>query len=52
MIGTLGLLLEAKSAGAIEAIRPEIDKLLQTSFFLSRQLYDELLRMAGEQESK
>ena len=52
VIGTLGLLLEAKSAGAIETIRPEIDKFLQTSFFLSRQLYDELLRMAGEQESK
>ena len=48
VIGTLGLLLGAKRAGVITAIRPELDKLLETSFFLSRQLYDELLRLAGE----
>ena len=52
VIGTLGLLLEAKRAGAIKTLQPELDKLVETSFFLSRQLYDELLRMAGEQESK
>ncbi|PYR07014.1 MAG: hypothetical protein DMG00_17505 [Acidobacteria bacterium] len=45
-------MLEAKRTGTIKTIRPELDKLLQTSFFLSPQLYDELLRMAGEHEVK
>ena len=51
VIGTLGLLLEAKRAGHVTTIRGELDKLLQTSFFLSPQLYDQLLRMAGEHVS-
>jgi predicted nucleic acid-binding protein len=34
----------------IEAVRAELDKLLKTSFFLSRQLYDQVLRMADEEE--
>jgi predicted nucleic acid-binding protein len=51
VIGTLGLLLEAKRAGHIGTIRAELDKRLETSFFLSQKLYDELLRMAGEYEA-
>ena len=51
VIGTLGLLLEAKRAGHIETIRAELDKLLATSFFVSPQLYDQLLIMAGEHRS-
>ena len=51
VIGTLGLLLEAKRAGHIRTIRAELDKLLETSFFLSPQLYDQLLRLAGEHVS-
>lgn len=51
VIGTLGLLLEAKQARLITSIRPELDKLRETSFFLSEQLYDELLRLAGEQDA-
>jgi len=51
-IGTLGLLLlEAKRAGHIRTIRAELDKLLETSFFLSPQLYDQVLRLAGEHAS-
>jgi predicted nucleic acid-binding protein len=41
-------LLEAKRAGHIRNIRAELDKLLETSFFLSPQLYDQVLRIAGE----
>ena len=51
MIGTLGLLLDIKRAGHIKTIRGELDKLLETSFFLSQQLYDQLLRMSGEYEA-
>lgn len=48
VIGTLGLLLGARRAGLIDRIRPELDRLLKTSFFLSPELYNELLRSAGE----
>jgi uncharacterized protein len=51
VIGTLGLLLEAKRAGHVTTIRGELDKLLKTSFFLSPQVYDQVLRMAGEHVS-
>jgi predicted nucleic acid-binding protein len=50
VIGTLGLLLEAKRAGHVTTIRAELDRLLETSFFLSQQLYDQLLRLAGEED--
>lgn len=49
VIGTLGLLLEAKRADHLTTIRRELDTLLETSFFLSQQLYDQALRIAGEQ---
>jgi predicted nucleic acid-binding protein len=48
VIGTLGLLLEAKRTGHIDTVRAELDKLLETSFFLGPELYDGLLRLAGE----
>jgi predicted nucleic acid-binding protein len=48
VIGTAGLLLTAKRRGLIAHIRPELDKLLAASFFLSPQLYDDLLRAASE----
>jgi predicted nucleic acid-binding protein len=51
VVGTLGLLLEAKQLGQIGTIRAELDKLIATSFFVSPQLYDQLLRIAGEHVS-
>ena len=48
VVGTVGVLLAAKRAGLIERIRPELDSLLATSFFLSPDLYDQLLVAAGE----
>ena len=51
VIGTLGTLLAAKRAGLLESVRPELDALVRTAFFLSPQLYDELLRAAGEIDS-
>jgi hypothetical protein len=39
------------SAGCRTWRRAELDKLLETSFFLSPQLYDQGLRMAGEHVS-
>jgi hypothetical protein len=51
VIGTLGTLLTAKRTGLLKSIRPELDALLRTSFFLGPQLYDELLKAAGEVDS-
>jgi predicted nucleic acid-binding protein len=51
VIGTLGTLLAAKRSGLLESVRPELDALLRTSFFLNPKLYDELLRAAGEIDS-
>lgn len=51
VVGTVGVLLGAKHVGLISRIRPELDSLLQTSFFLSPQLYEELLVAAREVDS-
>jgi predicted nucleic acid-binding protein len=48
VIGTVGVLLGAKRSGLVERIRPELDNLLRNSFFLSQELYDELIDAAGE----
>ena len=51
VIGTLGTLVAAKRAGLLKSIRPELDALVRTSFFLSPRLYDQLLQAAGEIDS-
>lgn len=48
VIGTLDALLTAKRAGLLKSIRPELDALVRTSFFVGPQLYDKLLAAAGE----
>ncbi len=48
IIGTLGLLLAAKRKGLLEAIRPCLDQLLEHEFRVSTDLYDHVLRDAGE----
>jgi predicted nucleic acid-binding protein len=49
--GTAGILLVAKRHVLLPRIRPVLDALLRTSFFLSQQLYNELLQAAGEIDS-
>jgi predicted nucleic acid-binding protein len=51
VIGTLGTLVRAKRSGLLESVRPELDALVRTAFFLNPQLYDKLLRAAGETPS-
>ena len=51
VIGTLGTLVAAKRAGLLKSIRPELDALVRTSFFISPQLYNELLQAVGEIDS-
>ena len=51
VIGTVGVLLVAKRRSLIPRVRPSLDALVSTSFFISPDLYDEVLRLAGELES-
>ena len=48
IIGTLGLLLAAKRRGLLEAVKPCLDQLLSHDFRVSSELYDCILRDAGE----
>lgn len=46
--GTLGLLLDAKRAGHITAVRPSLDRLQDLGFRLARQTRVAVLNLAGE----
>ena len=47
--GTVGVLLRAKRVGKLPAVKPVLDQLIeQHRFRLSRNLYEALLRRAGE----
>ena len=48
IIGTLGLLLAAKRNSLLKAVKPSLDKLLGYEFRVSTELYDRVLRDAGE----
>jgi len=49
-IGTLGILLAAKRRGLIPAIRELIDTLRRGGFRVANELYENVLRSAGELE--
>ena len=46
--GTLGLLLQAKRAGILPALRPVVVKIRDTNFRFSKPLLDYILEQAGE----
>ncbi len=48
LIGTLGLLLDAKTAGHIDAVTPLLDALQRLGFRLSRATRDAVLHLAEE----
>ncbi len=48
-IGTVGLLLLAKRAGYVTAVRPLLDELKAKKFHLSDRVYDAVVQKAGEQ---
>jgi hypothetical protein len=47
-IGTLGILLRAKSAGLLSAVRPDIEKLRAQHFSISQAVIDAILKEANE----
>lgn len=48
MIGTVGILLQAKRRGLIQLVKPLIEQLAERSFRLSDELKQEALSIAGE----
>lgn len=48
VIGTLGVLIAARSAGALDRIAPVIDALRSDGFWLADDLVQTLLQRAGE----
>lgn len=48
IIGTIGVLVRAKQRGVITELKPILDDLESNSFFISRALREEALRLAGE----
>ena len=49
--GTAGVLLTAKRHALIPRVRPYLDALLKEFFFIGPELYDELVRLAGEADA-
>ena len=46
--GTLGILLELKEKGLVEAVRPFISRMLGKGYYLDEKLIEEVLKAAGE----
>lgn len=46
--GTLGVLLEAKGRGVIEHIKPVLDQLQSSGMWISDELFQRILYLAGE----
>jgi predicted nucleic acid-binding protein len=48
IIGTLGILLQAKQKGLIPSITPYVNKLKKSNIRISDELYNRILTLAGE----
>jgi len=46
--GTLGVLLKAKENGIIDRIKPLLDRIQQTNFRFSKNVFEQILKVAGE----
>ncbi len=48
VIGVLGVLVLAKRRGLLPAIRPQVEQLVVSGYYLADQTIDDALRLAGE----
>jgi len=48
VVGLLAFLVRAKAWGIVREVRPLLDALKRQGFFISDELYQHVLRMAGE----
>jgi predicted nucleic acid-binding protein len=50
--GTLGVIIAAKNAGAINSVIPVFEKIRSTDFYLSKEILRQAIREAGEEDYK
>ena len=48
IIGTGGILIKAKDAAMIPAVKPVLDTMIRSGIYIGHDLYQEMLRRAGE----
>jgi predicted nucleic acid-binding protein len=48
LTGTLGFLIKAKKAGLLPSIKPLLDQISETDFYISTAIIQQALRDAGE----
>lgn len=48
VVGTGRILVEAKRAGAVPAVKPLIESIRENGYWLSERIVDEILKQAGE----
>jgi len=48
VIGTIGVLLDAKEQGMIHELKPLLDKLMKKRIRINRELYEHVLELANE----
>ncbi len=48
VIGSLGVMILVKDGGFVESIRDDLEKLVESSLFISQSLVDRVLREVGE----
>jgi len=50
IIGTIGILLDAKEKGLIKQVKPLLDELIKKKIRISKELYNHTLKLANEKE--
>lgn len=48
VLGTLGLLLQAKKTGFISSVKKDIDILIANGFRIKKRIYEKIISLAGE----
>lgn len=48
LVGTVGVLLLAKSRGLINEVKPLLDELITNGIYISSRLYSEIIKIACE----
>jgi predicted nucleic acid-binding protein len=48
IVGTVGILLLAKTMGLIHQIKPLVDRMVANNIYVSDRLYSEIMQLAGE----
>jgi predicted nucleic acid-binding protein len=46
--GTMGILMKAKKASLVEAIKPLLDKMIDNGVYINKRLYNDILDLANE----